>query len=140
MLPTLRPGDLLFVSKWQGYSPRRGDVVAFALPANPAMDFVKRVVGVPGDTLEMRDRVLSVNGSPQDEPYAVHLDAGVWPAERGGRDNFGPIALGAGEYFAMGDNRENSNDSRSWGSLPRELIHGRVVKIYWPPARAGPVR
>jgi len=140
MSPTLRVGDRLFVSKAGGYVPSRGDVVVLRYPPDPAKDFIERVVALPGDTLELRDRVVIVNGSPQDDSHAVHLDPTILPAGESRRDNLGPIVLGPREYFVMGDNRENSNDSRFWGTVERSLIRGRAFKIYWPPARVGPMR
>jgi signal peptidase I len=140
MLPTLRPGDFFFVSKSPGYVPGRGDVVVFHQPFHPKTEFIKRIVGLPGDTLAIRKRLLYANGFRLDDPHAFHPDPQYQPAAVGPRDDFGPRVLAPGEYFVLGDNRENSNDSRYWGPVARDLIEGRAFKIYWPLARAGPIR
>jgi signal peptidase I len=140
MLPTLRRGDYFFVWKSPSYVPGRGDVVVFSYPPDPKVDYAKRIVGLPGDTLEIRKRVPYANGLRLSDSRAVHLDPRLQPAAESARDEFGPVVLGPGEYFVMGDNRENSNDSRYWGSVRRDLIRGRAFKIYWPPGRAGPIR
>ena len=88
---------------------QRGDVVVFKYPEEPERDFIKRVIGLPGETLELKGRTIHINGQPIDEPYAVP----------------------AGHYFMMGDNRDNSQDSRYWGFLPREYMKGRAAFIYW---------
>jgi signal peptidase I len=137
MLPTLRPGDFMFASKWRS-EPRIGDVVVFAFPADTTKDFVKRVVAGPGDTLEIRDRILFVNGVRQQDSRAFHADPSIQAEPP--RDQLAPVALNRNEYFVLGDHRENSNDSRFWGPVPRRHIHGRVYKIYWPLRRAGALR
>lgn len=133
-----------------GYSgPRRGDILVFDPPHEENMKLVKRLVGLPGDTLEMRDRVLYLNGEPQEEPYvkstgladssdpwmswqASYLVADVNRAEyRPTRDNWGPIAIPEDRYFMMGDNRDNSLDSRYWGLLEKWRLEGRVSFIYY---------
>ena len=132
-----------------GYSePRRGDVLVFDPHHEENMTLVKRLVGMPGDTLEMRDKVLYLNGAPQDEPYVVTTQAGaapdpimLWQREHlvGGprddylpsRDNWGPIAIPSGYYFMLGDNRDSSLDSRYWGLLEGWRFEGRAVAIYF---------
>lgn len=132
--------------------PERGDVVVFHPPHDPVRNYVKRLVGLPGDTLEMRDKVLYVNGSRQVEPYARYMDRSgdaVHPAMswqygyliselhashdeyRPSRDNWGPLVVPAGKYFVLGDNRDNSEDSRYWGFVDRESIRGRPVFVYY---------
>jgi len=116
---------------------RRGDIVVFRYPADPRTDFVKRVIGLPGDTLEIRDKQVVVNGERVDEPYVVHFDDNVFPRRAAlpeplrSRDQFGPYEVPAGYYFVMGDNRDSSNDSRYWGPVRRELIKGRAFMVYW---------
>jgi len=116
---------------------RRGDIIVFRYPKDPQIDFVKRVVGLPGETITIHDKKVSIDGTPLDEPYALFLDRQVY---RGGeflpepyrvRDNFGPFVVPPGQYFAMGDNRDNSNDSRFWGTVPRGNIKGRAFMVYW---------
>lgn len=133
-----------------GYSgPKRGDILVFDPPHEEDMKLVKRLIGVPGDTLQMRDRVLYLNGQAQDEPYvkstgladasdpwmswqASHLAPGVdRAAYRPTRDNWGPIIIPEDRYFMLGDNRDNSLDSRYWGLLEKWRLEGRVSFIYF---------
>lgn len=123
----------------------RGDVVVFRWPEQPEVDFVKRVVAMPGETIAIRNKKILIDGRPLDEPYVVHSDSKIYP---GGpylpepyrsRDQFGPFRVPPGHYFAMGDNRDQSHDSRYWGTVPRDLIKGRAFMVYWsfavpPPA------
>jgi signal peptidase I len=112
---------------------RRGDVVVFKYPDEPERDFIKRVVGLPGDTVELRNKEVFINGQPLDEPYVHFLE----PATEGEvtsfdvRERYGPVTVPVRQYFVMGDNRDNSQDSRYWGFLPREYIKGRALMIYW---------
>ncbi len=147
---TLADGEIMFVTKydyattwlslpWQdaetkenaarittGGDPQRFDVVICRYPGRGATNFVKRVVGLPGDTVEIRDGYLFINGEKYDEPY-------ISDAYRGGRLNtFGPYTVPEGEYFVMGDHRNNSNDSRSQGSLSRDMIIGHVRTVLFP--------
>jgi len=140
MAPDLQNGDLLFVAKGPWKTPRRGDIVVFRYPPDPSKQFVKRVVGVPGDVLEMTDKTLILNGRPAAERYVVHRDPAVRPSGYDARDNFGPLRIGAAQYFVLGDNRDDSNDSRFFGPVRADRVDGRAFKIYWPPSRAGPVR
>jgi len=117
--------------------PRRGDVVVFKFPENPRRDFIKRCIGIAGDTIEIRRKQLYLNGVKQDEPYVVHKDPQVWgpgmgvPARLRNRDNFGPYTVPPDSIFCLGDNRDNSLDSRFWGSVPMDHVKGRAVLIYW---------
>lgn len=124
---------------------RRGDIIVFRWPEDPRIDYVKRAIGLPGDVITIRDKKVSVNGQPLDEPYVLHLDEQTYPFNPfqiepyRSRDNFGPYTVPEGHYFAMGDNRDHSSDSRSWGPVPRSLIKGRPFMVYWsfagdPPA------
>ena len=140
-------------------TPDRGDVIVFTPPHDPGKNYVKRLIGLPGDVLEMREKTLYVNGEPQAEPYARHLDSGGdathpdmgWQRDflRGGaatrpyrptRDNWGPIAIPDHGYFVLGDNRENSEDSRYWGFVDRSAVRGRPWFVYYSfdPSRVGP--
>lgn len=136
--------------------PHRGDVVVFNPPHEPAKNYVKRLVGIPGDTLEMHDKRLFINGTPFREPYARyedrggdavhpdmrwqsnHLIAGPSQTYHPTRDNWGPIVIPDDRFFVLGDNRDNSEDSRYWGFVPRESIRGRPWLVYYSfdPARS----
>ena len=102
--------------------PRRGEVIVFHYPRDPRQDFVKRVVGLPGETVELRGGVVYVDGQELPEPYLDTRDFSEAP----------PVSLGPGEYYVLGDNRRNSRDSRSWGPVPEDLILGKVWLVYWP--------
>jgi signal peptidase I len=113
---------------------KRGDVIVFKYPEEPSRDFIKRVIGLPGETLELRDKKVSINGRPLDEPY-VHFLEPVGDAQEVTssdlRETYPPATVPEGFYFVMGDNRDNSQDSRYWGFLPRSYIKGRALMIYW---------
>ena len=109
----------------------RGDVVVFKPPFKAEHDFVKRVVGLPGDVILIRDKVLFINGEIQKEPYVRHTDRAVQPASRSPRDNLGPLTVPRDSLFVMGDNRDESYDSRYWGYVPRDLVKGQAKLIYW---------
>jgi len=139
--------------------PDRGDVVVFHPPHEPRKNYVKRVVGVPNDTLEMRDKQLYRNGVPMDEPYARHEDdrgdtvhpdmrwqsgyliASPPPKYQPTRDNWGPLVVPEASYFVLGDNRDNSEDSRYWGFVPRDKIRGEPWVVYYSfvPSAATPL-
>jgi signal peptidase I len=114
---------------------RRGDVVVFKFPQDPERDFIKRVIGLPGETLEIRNKKVFIDGRPLDEPYVHFLQP---PASGEGevagydvRERYGPVVVPADHYFAMGDNRDNSEDSRYWGFLPRRYVKGKALMVYW---------
>jgi signal peptidase I len=112
---------------------RRGDIVVFKYPDEPERDFIKRVIGLPGETLELRNKRVYINGQALDEPYVHFLE----PASAGEvtsfdlRERYGPVRVPDGQYFVMGDNRDNSQDSRYWGFLPGAYIKGKALMIYW---------
>ena len=116
---------------------RRGDVVVFKYPVDPARDFIKRVIGLPGETLEVRSKKVYINGQALDEPYAHYIQHPTSPEEfrevtsLDVLEHYGPVVVPPDQYFMMGDNRDNSADSRIWGFLPREYIKGKAVVIYW---------
>ena len=114
---------------------RRGDIVVFKYPEDPERDFIKRVIGLPGETLEIRRKRVFIDGEPIGEPYV----GGLWSPSIGPheeissnlRDDYGPVTIPRGEYFVMGDNRDNSQDSRYWGFLPRSYVKGQALMVYW---------
>ena len=115
---------------------KRGEVLVFKYPEQPDRDFIKRVIGLPGETLEVRQKKVYINGQPLDEPYTHFLTAPTSSAFHEEtsfdvREQYGPVTIPPGHYFMMGDNRDNSQDSRYWGFLPRENIKGRALLIYW---------
>lgn len=111
--------------------PERGDVIVFKFPVEPEKDFIKRVVAVAGDTVEGRDKILYINGSPADENYAIRTDPQVYPRGFQARDNFGPVTVPEGSLFVMGDNRDHSFDSRFWGFVDLKVVRGQAFMIYW---------
>ena len=111
--------------------PKRGDVIVFQFPQDPTKDYIKRCIGKGGETIEIKNKAVSVNGTPLVEPYAIHSDPNVKPGGYEYRDNFGPFTVPPGEMFMMGDNRDNSNDSRYWGTLAMDLVKGRAMFLYW---------
>jgi len=152
MEPNLLIGDHLLVNKVI-YSPsalpledrilakkpiQRGHVVVFKFPEDPSRDFIKRVIGLPGETVEIKDKTVYVNGQALVEPYAHfqepplhHDDPEYGLRNEGVRDNWGPEVVPAGHLFVLGDNRDNSRDSRFWGFLPRDQVKGRALLVYW---------
>jgi signal peptidase I len=116
---------------------RRGDIVVFKFPDDPSRDFIKRCMALPGDTIASEEKVLLINGKRVDDSgYVFHTDPEIL-SRRGyyqpnlKRDTFGPLVVPEGQYFCMGDNRDNSNDSRFWGPVPRDNVKGRAFMIYW---------
>ena len=114
---------------------RRGDIVVFKYPDEPDRDFIKRVIGLPGETIELKNKKIFVNGQPLDEPYVHFLTppSGDYQEVTSYdlRERFGPVTVPSEQYFVMGDNRDNSQDSRYWGFLPRSYIKGKALIIYW---------
>lgn len=143
MLPTIQIGDHLFVNKMayglrlpfvgtqvmQFDRPHRGDVVVFVSPVDHKTDLIKRIVAVEGDTVEMRNKQLYVNGEPVPDEHAYYADPRV--LQNSPRDNFGPVEVPPGKFFVLGDNRDNSFDSRFWGLADVRDIKGRATFIYW---------
>jgi signal peptidase I len=113
---------------------KRGDIVVFKYPDEPERDFIKRVIGLPGETIELRNKKVFVNGVGLEEPYVHFLEASHMAAEVTSfdvRERYGPVTVPQGKYFVMGDNRDNSQDSRYWGFLPRHYVKGKALVIYW---------
>lgn len=112
--------------------PKPGDIVIFKYPKNPKVNYIKRCVAVEGQTVEIRNKVLYVDGKKiPDPPWGKHTDHHVRLKGRDPRDNFGPYKVPPGYLFMMGDNRDNSADSRYWGALPRKLVLGKAMIIHW---------
>lgn len=121
--------------------PSPGDIVIFRSPVDPDRDLIKRCVATGGQTVEIINKTLYIDGAPlSDPPRSKYTDRNVLPAAVHPRDNFGPYAVPDGHFFMMGDNRDNSSDSRYWGSVSKELIKGKAMSIYWSwaPDTAGP--
>ena len=131
MAPQLTDQERVFINKFiYRLEPiERGDVVVFRLPADVTKSYIKRVVGVPGDRVEMRAGEMVVNGTPLAEPY-------LSPSFRG-RDTFAPVIIPPGEYFVLGDHRNASSDSRAWGTVPQRFIFGKAGLTYWPVGKWG---
>jgi signal peptidase I len=142
MVPTLLVGDHILVNKFLfGFSvpfvegkimsvrePERGDVIVFKYPRDRKLDFIKRCIAVGGETLEVREKQVFINGEPIETHQAVFLEGG---SMLNGRDNFGPVTVPEGKVFVMGDNRDNSNDSRFWGFVDLADVKGKAIIIYW---------
>ena len=111
--------------------PNRGDIIVFKYPEDPSKDFIKRVVGTGGDTIEIKNKQVYVNGEPQNADYIIHTKPHVLPRNFQPRDNFGPVEVPEGKLFVMGDNRDESNDSRYWGFVDLGAVRGKAFLIYW---------
>jgi signal peptidase I len=145
MKPTLLIGDHILVSKFSyGIKlpfirstvipigePKRGDIVVFIYPEDRSKDFIKRLIGVPGDTIEVRNKKILLNGLPFDDAHGVHSDSIIIPGSVQPRDNFGPVKVPEGSIFVMGDNRDESYDSRFWGFVNMKDVLGKALIIYW---------
>jgi signal peptidase I len=111
--------------------PKRGDVVVFEYPEDPSKDFIKRVIGTPGDVIEEKDKKVYINGQPYMNPHEVHKEKDLIPREQNPRDNFGPVKVPENSFFVMGDNRDRSYDSRFWGFVNNSKIKGLAFIKYW---------
>ncbi len=137
MEPTLEVGDGIMVDKWmyRDRLPERGDMIVFLFPPDPRRKFMKRCVAVGGDTVEIRDKQLFLNGEPQTEEYVQFLDPIVHAREARGsdakRDQFGPYEVPVDSCFCLGDNRDHSSDSRFWGVVNKTLLRGKALYYYW---------
>ena len=160
MIPTLLIGDHILVSKmaygfqwptdckfhvsfppvtcysssilWEFGTPQRGDIIVFRYPEDEEKDFIKRIIGLPGDKIHTKNKVVYINGKPlRDESYTQRIDPGIIDGRINPRDNFGPITVPQESYFVMGDNRDQSLDSRFWGFVKIDKIKGRAFMSYW---------
>lgn len=161
MLPTLQIGDHILVNKFiYGVklpftgttlvpikNPQRGDIIVFKFPCDPGIDYIKRVIGVAGDTIEIRNKKIFINGKPYEDKYGVHKDITIFPEQKMCknnlapscqnlvpqicRDNWGPVTVPKGKILAMGDNRDRSSDGRFWGFVDLDAVLGKAFIIYW---------
>ncbi len=145
MKETLQIGDHILVNKFiygvklpyfdttliPVTNPKRGDIVVFEFPEDPSKDFIKRVVGIAGNVVEVRNKQVFVNGALQDGPYIVHSDPNIIPGSIEPRDNYGPVTVPPHSLFVMGDNRDHSYDSRFWGFVNLKAVKGKAFIIYW---------
>lgn len=145
MKPTLQIGDHILVNKFiYGIKipylrktvipitePKRGDIVVFIYPVDRTKDFIKRVVGIGGDVIEIKNKKVFLNGSSYDDTHGVYTDKLLLPLSIQPRDNFGPVKVPEGSIFVMGDNRDQSYDSRFWGFVKLKDVMGKAFIIYW---------
>jgi signal peptidase I len=139
MEPTLKPGDKIFVNRfiYRFQSPKRGDVIVFRYPENPSRDFIKRLVAFGGETFEIVDGRVKINGEIVDDPEIFqkiyYFNEGVYGAKER------QITVPENCYFVLGDNSSSSRDSRYWGFVPRKFLLGKAFVIWWPPQRMGKI-
>ncbi len=145
MLDTLAIGDHILVNKFiyglkipftdhilvPVSEPHREDIIVFEYPVDTSKDFIKRVIGLPGDRIEIVNKKVYVNGQPLNEPYIRYSDRLVLPPGVQPRDNYGPIVVPPDKLFVMGDNRDQSYDSRFWGFVDESKVKGKAFIIYW---------
>lgn len=112
-------------------NPKRGDIIVFQFPEDPSKDFIKRVIGVGGDVIKIRNKKLYVNGHLVKNKHGIYKDPRIFPASLQPRDNFGPITVPKGKLFVMGDNRDFSYDSRFWGFVDLSAVKGEAFIVYW---------
>ncbi len=145
MKPTLQIGDHILVSKFNyGVklpflrstliplgTPKRGDILVFIYPEDRSKDFIKRLIGLPGDTIEIRNKKIFLNNLPLNDTRGVYVDSLIIPGSVQPRDNFGPVTVPEDSIFVMGDNRDESYDSRFWGFVKMKDVLGKALIIYW---------
>jgi signal peptidase I len=131
MMPRLENHERIFINKFvYRFEPiRRGDIVVFHFPLDPSKSFIKRVIGLPGETVRIRDGHVYIDGRALNEPYV--------PAWFQDHDNYDPVTLGEAQYFVLGDHRDSSDDSREWGAVDRKFIYGKAAFVYWPLGQVG---
>jgi signal peptidase I len=144
MVPNFQSGDYVLTDKisYKMSAPQRGDIIVFHAPAaahcakGTGCDFIKRILGLPGETIEVRAGSVLVNGTPLPEPYVPE----EYETLPGMYTSHGPVTLGSDEYFAVGDNRPYSSDSRTWGPIHKNDIVGKAFFRYWPPDSVGSIK
>ena len=132
MMPTLIIGDHIIVNKleYKLNSPERRDIVVFPYPVDPKKDFIKRIIGLPGEKIEIKNKVVYINDEKIDEPYIIRDDSEESVKYVKPGDNFGPVVVPEGKLFVMGDNRDHSYDSRFWGFVNIDELKGKAIFIY----------
>jgi signal peptidase I len=145
MIPTLHVGDHILVNKFiygvkipfvrktliPVSKPEREDVIVFIYPRDKSKDYIKRVIGLPGDRIEIIDDTVLINGQEYDDVHGVYMSQGKGLDRSGSQYRYGPVTVPPGRYFVLGDNRDNSQDSRFWGFVPEDYIKGEAFIIYW---------
>jgi len=145
MVPTLLVGDHLLVNKFiygvkipvirrlliPVTDPKRGDIIVFIYPNDRTKDYIKRVIGVAGDKIEIKNKNIFINDRPYKDSFGIYSDNMIYPVIIQPRDNFGPVTVPAGSLFVMGDNRDESADSRFWGFVDLKDVEGKALIIYW---------
>lgn len=145
MVPTLLVGDHLLVNKFiygvkipyfrktiiPVTNPKRGDIVVFIYPNDRSKDFIKRVIGIEGDTIEIKNKKIFLNGREYTDQFGIYSDSTIYPGTVQPRDNFGPVTVPPNSLFVMGDNRDESADSRYWGFVDLKDVEGKAFIIYW---------
>lgn len=145
MVPTLLVGDQILVNKFiygvkipylrktiiPVTNPEKGDIVVFIYPNDRSKDFIKRVIGTAGDKIEIRNKKIFINGKEYSDSYGIYSDKLIYPAAIQPRDNFGPVTVPKDSLFVMGDNRDESSDSRYWGFVDLKDVEGKAFIIYW---------
>jgi len=145
MVPTLLVGDHLLVNKFiYGVkipllrktiipisNPQRGDIIVFEYPKDRSKDFIKRVIGIEGDKIEIKNKKIFINGKEHQDSYSIYADTMIYPAALQPRDNHGPLTVPKDSLFVMGDNRDESLDSRFWGFVELKDVEGKAMIIYW---------
>ncbi|MFA4829029.1 MAG: signal peptidase I [Thermodesulfovibrionales bacterium] len=145
MIPTLVIGDHILVNKFlygtkipfsetmvlEFTKPEKGNIIVFKYPEDPTRDFIKRIIAVEGDVVESKNKTIYVNGKQTSELYTQHTDNSIRPMGIEPRDNFGPLIVPKNKFFVMGDNRDQSYDSRYWGYVDRKDIKGKALILYW---------
>lgn len=131
MMPTLLIGEMVHIEKYQNEMPKKGDIIIFKFPEDENRDFMQRVIGIPGDTIKIKNKMVHLNGKPIKESYTIHRDEIVYPSGVQPRDNYGIVVVPHGYYFVLGDNRDFSLDSRFWGFVELRLVEGKAIRISW---------
>lgn len=145
MVPTLLVGDHLLVNKFiYGVKipilrkiiipitdPKRDDIIVFIYPNDRSLDFIKRVIGIGGDKIEIKNKKIFINDQEYKDSYGIYRDSLIYPGAMQPRDNFGPVIVPRGSLFVMGDNRDNSKDSRYWGFVDVKDVEGKALILYW---------
>ncbi len=133
MLPTCLIGDHIIVDLkyYTEHNPKKGEIIVFEYPENPSRDFIKRIIATENDIIESKEKVIYINSAAVNEAYIQQVDSNIRPKGSDPRDNFGPFTVPKNKFFVMGDNRDQSYDSRYWGYVDRNQIRGKALYFYW---------